>query len=250
MSASTRIIQSVKGLSGRAALGLVGLVSFALVPVLLSAATTSARSLLELPLAWWGPAQFSAAITAVACGAGAAGALWHLLSVILALLACSDGRRGSLRAPGRGARAAARILRRWGAPVVRRIAAGALIAGMSSSPALAATTAAAPGSDDLGWQPTQTAPTDPGDSGTGSSPTDPGQPQESPAPTPGHTVTAGESLWSITEDLIGPEASPAQVAEAWPQLYRANTDVIGSDPELILPGTPLSVPGFTDEAES
>ncbi|SDN22953.1 hypothetical protein SAMN05216355_101322 [Actinomyces ruminicola] len=233
---------------GHAALGVVGLACATLVPVLVSAAVTSGRCLLELPPAGWGTTQLSAAITVIACATGAVGTLWHLLSVLLAFAACSGARRAADPdiPPGHGARAAARLLHRWGAPLVRRIAAGALIAGIATSPAVAVEESG-PGTDDLGWQPTATAPADPG------SPPDSAAPEQAaaaPRSSDSHTVAAGESLWSITAALLGPEASAAQVAEAWPRLYRANADAIGTDPGLIHPGTSLAVPDFSDQPDS
>ena len=69
--------------------------------------------------------------------------------------------------------------------------------------------------------------------------TDPG----SPAPSgPTHTVTPGESLWSITARLLPAGSGPARIAQAWPALYRANSEEIGTDPALIRPGAVLSVP--------
>ena len=37
-------------------------------------------------------------------------------------------------------------------------------------------------------------------------------------------------------------SAPAQIAQDWPALYRANSEAIGADPSLIRPGTVLSVP--------
>ena len=70
-----------------------------------------------------------------------------------------------------------------------------------------------------------------------------------PAPFP-RTATAvvvrrGDSLWSIATDLLpatrtlGPHGRPRR----WHRLHRANTARIGADPDLILPGTRLVVPG-------
>ena len=69
--------------------------------------------------------------------------------------------------------------------------------------------------------------------------TDPGSP---PPSGPTHTVTPGESLWSITAHLLPTGSAPAQIAQDWPALYRANSEAIGADPSLIRPGTVLSVP--------
>lgn len=55
------------------------------------------------------------------------------------------------------------------------------------------------------------------------------------------TVRSGESLWSITQQLLGPEASVDQVAVTWPQLWEANGERI-PNPDLVQPGTLLVVP--------
>ncbi|MDU0349825.1 LysM peptidoglycan-binding domain-containing protein [Actinomyces sp. MRS3W] len=266
-------------LSRPVALGAVGLASTGLIPVLLSVAAASARCLLELPPAWWGATQLSAALTAITCTIGAMGAAWHLVSVALALIAGGVGPRtgrGSAATPGTGPGlrgAAAHVLNRWGAPLVRRLAAGVVIAGLATSPAVAATET---DTDDLGWQPTvnatqtpdaeATAPgveaTAPGveasvpdvePSAPDAAPATPDSESDPPSPTAepadaatSHRVKAGESLWAITAKLLGPDASPADIAAAWPQLYRANTETIGTDPGLIRPGAVLTIPTFTE----
>lgn len=56
-------------------------------------------------------------------------------------------------------------------------------------------------------------------------------------------VQAGQSLWSIAEDLTGPGTPPEQIAPVVERLYAANAHVIGPDPDLILPGTHLTTEG-------
>ncbi|WP_243896522.1 LysM peptidoglycan-binding domain-containing protein [Actinomyces bowdenii] len=145
----------------------VSLAAGALGAVLGLASVRAALGLVQTPAPWWGMSQLGSAVLCLTSGAGALGALWHTASAVLALVALRDERE----APGGGpaARGAAlALLDRWGAPMVRRIAAGALIVGLSSSPAMAAT---APGTgDDLGWQPTSSATQDPsGEGGPGGS---------------------------------------------------------------------------------
>lgn len=56
-------------------------------------------------------------------------------------------------------------------------------------------------------------------------------------------VHRGDSLWSISDDLLGPGPSdPAEIAAAWPLLHDSNRDVIGDDPDLLRPGQQLTIP--------
>lgn len=59
-----------------------------------------------------------------------------------------------------------------------------------------------------------------------------------PAATP-ITVRAGDSLWSIAAAGLGPGAGLGEIDAAWRELYAANRDLIGSDPDLIRPGLDL-----------
>ncbi len=56
-------------------------------------------------------------------------------------------------------------------------------------------------------------------------------------------VLAGDSLWSIAARHLGPEADDAEIAQAWPQWWKANRAVVGEDPDLLLPGQRLVAPG-------
>ncbi len=58
-----------------------------------------------------------------------------------------------------------------------------------------------------------------------------------------YLVRPGDCLWSIAERAIGPEATHAAIARAWPRWWRANRSVIGPDPAVIHPGQRLVVPG-------
>lgn len=93
----------------------------------------------------------------------------------------------------------------------------------------------------------QTGRTDATPSGT---PGDPGSGSGAPgtaahAPTGGSTVVvgAGDSLWRLAQHALGPDATDQEVAAEWPRWYAANADVIGADPDLLVPGQVLRVPG-------
>lgn len=56
-------------------------------------------------------------------------------------------------------------------------------------------------------------------------------------------VHRGDTLWDIAARHLDEGASAAEIAAAWPAWYEANRDVIGPDPDLILPGQQLQAPG-------
>ncbi|MGY5765956.1 LysM peptidoglycan-binding domain-containing protein [Brachybacterium sp. DNPG3] len=72
-----------------------------------------------------------------------------------------------------------------------------------------------------------------------------------PAPPPGTVVVEqGDTLWSITDDLLGPDAdADADITAAWPDLHQANRDLLGDDPSLLIPGQVLTVPGHLTTQE-
>ncbi|MGF7238125.1 MAG: LysM peptidoglycan-binding domain-containing protein [Frankia sp.] len=55
-------------------------------------------------------------------------------------------------------------------------------------------------------------------------------------------VHRGDSLWSIVARQLGPGATDEQIAAAWPAWWAANREVIGPNPNLILPGQVLRPP--------
>ena len=69
------------------------------------------------------------------------------------------------------------------------------------------------------------------------------------APAPRSVVVRpGDTLWSITDDVLGPAPDdPALLAASWPLLHEANLDVIGEDPDMLRPGQVLTVPAGLDE---
>jgi nucleoid-associated protein YgaU len=55
-------------------------------------------------------------------------------------------------------------------------------------------------------------------------------------------VVAGDSLWLIAARRLGPDATDAAIAAAWPRWYAANRTVVGADPDMIIPGQVLTAP--------
>ncbi len=63
-------------------------------------------------------------------------------------------------------------------------------------------------------------------------------------------VSPGDTLWTITEEHLGPKATPQQIAGALEHIYALNRDRIGPDPSLIFVGQELSLPAPADEASA
>lgn len=55
-------------------------------------------------------------------------------------------------------------------------------------------------------------------------------------------VEAGDSLWLLAAAQLGPAAGDAEIDSAWRAWYAVNRQVIGDDPDLILPGQQLRPP--------
>lgn len=69
----------------------------------------------------------------------------------------------------------------------------------------------------------------------------PGLDQTTVADAGRYTVQPGDNLWDIAQKQLGDGTK-------WGDLYKANADVIGGNPRLILPGQELSMPGAANEA--
>jgi LysM repeat protein len=64
------------------------------------------------------------------------------------------------------------------------------------------------------------------------------QPEPAPEPAPAgqtYTVVEGDTLWDIAGKFYNDNTR-------WPDIYNANTAVIGVDPNLIIPGQVLTIP--------
>jgi hypothetical protein len=57
-----------------------------------------------------------------------------------------------------------------------------------------------------------------------------------------YEVRRGDSLWTITEGLLPPSATTAQVDGGWRTIYRANRSRVGRNPDLLHPGEVLHLP--------
>ncbi len=56
------------------------------------------------------------------------------------------------------------------------------------------------------------------------------------------TVKPGDCLWTLAAEQLGSSATDQQIANQWQLWYSANQDVIGEDPDILLPGTVLTAP--------
>lgn len=107
-----------------------------------------------------------------------------------------------------------------------------------------------------GFTPTPTPPTPTGPGFTPIAPrvrpqADPGLLGGRPVATTDHEVVVhrGDTLWSIAARHLGPQASDAEIAAAWPRWFDLNRSLVGDDPDLILPGQILRIPD-TDQTTS
>jgi hypothetical protein len=66
-------------------------------------------------------------------------------------------------------------------------------------------------------------------------------------PVAGVVVRRGDSLWSIASALLPASAGDVETTRAWHRLHHANLSRIGTDPDLILPGTYLVVPDLAPD---
>jgi len=61
-------------------------------------------------------------------------------------------------------------------------------------------------------------------------------------------VRRGDSLWSLAARQLGPGTTDARIATQWQRWWRANRATIGSDPDVLVPGTVLLAPVFGEVA--
>jgi hypothetical protein len=71
--------------------------------------------------------------------------------------------------------------------------------------------------------------------------------EEAAANTETKTVEPGDSLWTIAQERLAPDASPPRVAEEVERTYALNRERLGEDPNLILVGQELTLLPATSE---
>jgi hypothetical protein len=66
--------------------------------------------------------------------------------------------------------------------------------------------------------------------------------QPAPEPSERQMVYPGDSLWSISQRHLGPQASPQQIANEAERIFELNRARIGEDPSMLMPGEELLLP--------
>jgi hypothetical protein len=180
---------------------------------------------------------FEAALTGLAAGVAVLGSVWLVAVTVLAVLTELLG-AWAPREPGlsrRLARCADRLTPRLVRGVVTASLGVALTAGVAPANAdVAGTTVAPPGARGLTGLPLP-------DRTTGGPARVATSGRTAPRPVT-VVVRAGDSLWSIVDDLLPRDHSCARTAQAVRRLYAANRPRIGDDPDLIRPGARLVLP--------
>lgn len=173
---------------------------------------------------------------------------WLVLAALILL---------AVRLPGLSGRVAAAVAVRVVPPAVRRcleVVVGASLAlttvaalpAVADGPGAAATPTA---SDSLDWptlpatgRPVRTTPT----ASTARGPAGSSPAAAAPARAGQVLVAPGDTLWALAERSLQARGraapSAAAIAVTWPSWWAANREVIGDDPDLLLPGTPLRSP--------
>ena len=55
-------------------------------------------------------------------------------------------------------------------------------------------------------------------------------------------VRPGDTLWALAARSLPAPATDAERAAEWPRWWAANREVVGDDPDLLLPGQRLAAP--------
>jgi LysM repeat protein len=235
----------------------------------IAGALLAARALAVAPTALGAGARVETWVELGAVAAGSLAASWAAVGATLGLAVVVAARSGVRWRAGEAA------VRRVAPGLVRRLARVGVGAGVGAGLAIAPATATAaetapdPATGtpaavavDLGWQPTtpgdeRPAADGPGATtspGTGTAP--PGAATASevrrdaarPAPAPAAAadgsvvVHRGDTLWDIAARWLGGSPTDAEVLAATVRWHETNREVVGADPDLILPGQVLRPP--------
>jgi len=204
----------------------------ALAVVTLAAAAALALRLVRL--APPDPARLTQVDQIVELGTLAIGTLvacWLAVGITIAA-ACSVARLA-----GRRWSAGERYVAHHAPAVARRMLALSVGAGVGLTAAvLPAGAQPAEPPPDLGWTATGVVAAD---VETVAAPLAPAPPSQVPEQV---TVAGGDSLWAIAARHLGPDATAAEIAAAWPAWYALNRDVVGANPDRIRVGDVLVVP--------
>jgi len=136
----------------------------------------------------------------------------------------------------RGAVAVGQAFRPLSRPIASVVAAVLLISVIRSAPGAATVPPPAERVIVDGWQP----------SGVVAVRTPVSETRSTGAGSATYTVVAGDTLWGIARGILertGQLPEGADITSAWKLIYDTNTDVVGPDPNLILPGQVLTIPG-------
>jgi hypothetical protein len=63
-------------------------------------------------------------------------------------------------------------------------------------------------------------------------------------------VATGDSLWDLAARGLPLAADDAEIEQRWREIYRANREVVGADPDLIRPGQRLLLPVHQPDRQS
>jgi hypothetical protein len=210
-----------------------------------------------------GTAGLQAQLVVVTCAALAVVAVWLVVVVGASAWAAAGTARG------RQVRWAEQLSARLAPAVLRRLAAAALgvstltaLAGPASASAgppavaavavaLTASATAAPGDavpgwpqEGSAWQAPAPPPVPPAPSTAQPTAPLPGAVRAVPGTgEPDVVVRRGDTLWAIAARHLPAGATASQVALEWPRWWAANRDVVGDDPDRLLPGQLLHAPG-------
>lgn len=75
------------------------------------------------------------------------------------------------------------------------------------------------------------------------------RPRENSAPD-AVVVATGDTLWDLAARGLPLTADDAQIERRWGEIYRANREVVGADPDLIRPGQRLLLPVHQPDRQS